>query len=71
MCNGTFKPLQRSEVPEGARIFGGRFVDEIKKAAEGHHKKSRFVSKNYSDDMEASISMKAPTVQRYSQRTAL
>lgn len=32
--NGTFVPVPRSEVPEGHRVFGSRFVDELKRVGE-------------------------------------
>lgn len=69
--NGTFRPIKRSDVPNGSRIFNARFVDEIKRAGEGLRKKSRLVSQSYSDEEATTIPTKAPTVQRLSQRTAL
>lgn len=69
--NGTFKPINTSDVPKGAKIFGSRFVDEIKKAAHGLRKKSRLVSQNYADEVATMIATKAPTIQRFSQRAAL
>lgn len=67
---GTFLPRKLTEVPDGARFFGARFVDEIKRAGQGLRKKSRFVSQNYCDEEATTMATKAPTVQRYSQRVA-
>lgn len=69
--DGTFKPTQLSDVPHSTRIFGCRFVDELKKVGAQLKKKSRLVAQNYSDIGATCIPTKAPTVQRYSQRTAL
>ena len=69
--DGTFVPVKLSNVPESSRIFGSRFVDEIKKVGKGLRKKSRLVAQNYADNDAASIATKAPTVQRFSQRVAL
>lgn len=49
------------------RVFGLRFVDDIKKEEEGTRKKSRLVAKNYNDGGPTRISTKAPTLQRFSQ----
>ena len=68
---GTFKPVKESTVPPSSRIFGSRFVDELKKVGNGLRKKSRLVAQNYADDDATSISTKAPTIQRFSQRVAL
>lgn len=69
--NGTFKPIHAFNVPKSSRILNARFVDEIKKAGKGLRKKSRFVAQNYADGGASYIPTKAPTVQRYSPRTAL
>lgn len=44
--NATFRPVAKDDVPVGARIFGARFVDEIKWVGELLRKKSRLVSHN-------------------------
>lgn len=41
--NGTFKPRDMAEVPQGAGVFGSRFADEIKKLTHGLRKKSSLV----------------------------
>lgn len=69
--NRTLKPIKLSKVPKKARIFNTRFVDEIKRAEKGLKKKSRFVSQSWRDEDATEIATKAPTVQRYSQRTTL
>ena len=69
--DGTFKPIRLTDIPTTARIFGSRFVDELKKVGDRLRKKSRLVAQNYADDGAASIATKAPTVQRFSQRVAL
>lgn len=67
--NGTFKPIDSKYMPQGARVFGSRFVDEIKKAAHGLRNNSRWVSQNYSDEVSTMIATKAPSIQSFSQRT--
>lgn len=69
--NGTFKPIERSQVPSGSRVFNARFVDNMKRAGEGLRKKSRFVSQSYSDEEATTIPTKETTGQRLSQRTTL
>lgn len=53
------------------RIFGSRFVDEIKRASEHFRRNSRLVAQNYSDEAASTIPTKTPTVPRFSQRLAL
>ena len=69
--DGTFEPIHESKVPTTVRIFGSRFVDELKKVGCMLKKKSRLVAQNYTDDEATAIPTKAPTVQRISQRVAL
>lgn len=71
LSNGTFEPTPRDQVPEGTRIFGSRFIDQLKKIEDGRIKKSRLVAQNYSDAKATEISTKAPTIQRSSQRLLL
>lgn len=68
---GTFKAVMRTVVPEGMRVFGSRFIDQVKGAGDMMRKKSRLVAQNYGDEDAAGIATKAPTVQRYSQRVLL
>lgn len=69
--NGTFIPVDKKDIPEGARVFGSRFIDEIKRAGQGQRRKSRLVAQNYSDEAATTIATRAPTVQRSSQRLLL
>lgn len=66
--NCTFKIVWLSSIPTDTRVFGSRFVDEIKKASHGYRLKSRFVAQIYFDEGATSIATKAPTVKRLSQR---
>lgn len=69
--NGTFRPIDKKDIPQGARVFGSRFVDEIKKAAHGLGEKSSLVPQNVSDEVATMVVPKAPTIQRFSQHNAL
>jgi hypothetical protein len=66
----AFEFIDASEVPEGARIFGSRFVDEIKHlGTDKAYEKSRLVI--YNDPEKDLILTQSPTVQRVSQRLIL
>lgn len=52
-------------------MFDARFVDEIKQSEQGLRKKSRFLTQNYDDVGAKEIAKKAPTVQRFLQKTSL
>ena len=69
--DGTFIPVKASTLEPNTRIFGSRFVDELKKVGDDLRKKSRLIAQNYADEGAATIPTKAPTVQRFSQRIAL
>lgn len=66
--NGTFTVLKMTDVPSGTRLLGACFIDELEKSNHGVFFKSRLVAQVYSDSGVAHISIKAPTVQLYSQR---
>lgn len=68
MDNGTFLPVPEDSVPANTRVFGSRFVDELKRVDLGTLFKSRLVAQNYGDEGAAGIAPKAPTVQSFSQR---
>lgn len=69
---GVFQVRNRSEVPPGTRIFGSRFVDEIKfKGTEKAFEKSRLVVQAFNDSDKAQILTQAPTIMRSSQRVVL
>lgn len=38
--NGTLAPINGPEIPANTRVFGSRFVDELKQAEKGLKKKS-------------------------------
>lgn len=48
--DGKIKPIPESEIEGNPRIFGLRFVDELKKYGVGLRKKSSLVAQNYSDE---------------------
>jgi hypothetical protein len=59
-------------IPEYARIFNSRFVDELKNAGTTKEiEKSRLVVQAYHDDDKHSILTQSPTIQRVSQRILL
>lgn len=61
--NVTMIPVTRDEVPDGDRVFGSRFVDEIKVISEGFRRRnSRLVAQNYSDSDASTIATESPTV---------
>lgn len=68
---GTFKMVRAKDVPDGTRVFGSRFIDEVKRAGEMLRRNSRLVAQNYIDEDARRIGTKAPTIQRFSQRTLL
>lgn len=57
-----------SEVEEDTRVFGSKFVDDIKPVNIGVRYKCRLAARNYRDDQAATITTKAPTVQQLTQR---
>lgn len=66
MERGVFCIVPRSKA-KGYRIYGARFVDEIKNiGAADAFEKSRFVVQAFSDDANSYMTY-APTVQRISQ----
>src|SRR5580692_7050629 len=69
---GAFEFIDASKVPEGARIFGSRFVDEIKHpGTDKAYEKSHLVIQAYNDPGKDLILTQSPTVQRVSQRLIL
>lgn len=68
---GTFEIASRRDLPEGTRVFGSKFIDQLKRAGDAIRKKSRLVAQNYQDADAVKIATKAPTVQRFSQRVLL
>jgi hypothetical protein len=69
---GAFEFTHSSAVPDGTRIFGSRFVDEIKNpGTEKAFEKSRLVVQAYNDKGKDAILTQSPTVQRASQRVVL
>ena len=53
---GVFKVVLRSSVPKGQRIYGLRFIDDVKQDPHGQsYDKSRLVGKNYNDKGAKSI----------------
>ncbi|KAI0994211.1 hypothetical protein K3495_g13971 [Podosphaera aphanis] len=69
---GVFKILSRHDVPTNTRIFGSRFVDQIKnEGTEKAFEKSRLVVQAYNDAGKKNILTQAPTIRRVSQRLIL
>lgn len=68
--NGTFKTINAFSIAPTTRIFGSRFVDELKKVDSGVLLKSLLVARNYEDEGKTGIVTKVPTVMWSSQRIA-
>lgn len=69
---GVFRIAKISDIPPGTRIFGSRFVDEVKfKGTEKAFEKSRLVVQAYNDAGKEHILTQAPTIMRASQRLIL
>lgn len=66
--NGTFETANINDIPPNTRIFGSRFIDDLKKIGRRLKQKSRLVAQNYMDEEAAEMGTKAPTIQRFSQR---
>ncbi len=72
MEKGVFNFVKRGEVPEGTRIFGSRFVDDIKnKGTDKAFEKSRLVIQAFNDHGKDLVLTESPTIQRVSQRLIL
>jgi hypothetical protein len=69
---GVFEIINISAVPKGVRIFGSRFVDELKNpGTEQAFEKSRLVVQAYNDQEKELVLTQSPTIQRASQRVIL
>ena len=69
---GAFELTNLSEIPKGIRIFGSRFVNEIKNpGTDQAYEKSRLVVQAYNDKGKELILTESPTIQRVSQRIIL
>ena len=68
----VFNMVGRNVVPNGARIFGTRFVDEMKNInTPKAFAKSRLVVQAYRDNEKQQVLTQSPTIQRASQRLIL
>ncbi len=66
---GVFEIMETGDVPAGARIFGSRFVDQVKnEGTEKAFEKSRLVVQAFNDSEKHGILTQTPTIQRASQR---
>ena len=71
ILEGVFKVIGKEEITPGTRIFGCRFVDEIKYRMGAPYEKSRLVVQAYRDGEKKNILTQSPTIQRVSQRLIL
>lgn len=75
MNDGKFIPIHESKIWPSARIFGSKFVDDLKKVVDSFKEKSRLVAQNCADEdvtaTATATATKAQTVQRFSQSVAL
>ena len=70
MEKGTFEIA--TDIPQDARIFKARFVDEIKNTrTDKAFEKSRLVVQAYNDDKKSLVLIQSPTIQRVNQRIIL
>lgn len=67
--NKIFEIIKKSDVEEGARIYGTKFVDSVKVVNSQELLKSRLVAMNYNDEGALFILTNAPKVERISQST--
>lgn len=65
---GVFKLVPHDSIPPGTRIFGCRFVDDVKYKDGLPYEKSRLVVQAHSDQGKMTVLTQAPTIQRPSQR---
>lgn len=63
----TFVKVRESLIDGRTRIFGSKFVDELKRMGDRLKKKSRPVAQIYADEKAATIATKAPQTKRFSQ----
>ena len=69
---GVFKVItSTADIPQGARIFNSRFVDEVKNKGDQAFNKSRLVVQAYNDNEKHTVLTQLPTIQRVSQRLIL
>ena len=69
---GVFEIVDVESVPEGERIYGTKFVDEMRKDIHGNeYEKSRLVAQNFRDIAATQLLTKSPTISRMAQRTGL
>ena len=68
---GVFKIVQFKDVPPKERLFGSRFVDEIKYKDTKPYEKSRLVVQAHHDTGKTTVLTQSPTIQRASQRLIL
>ena len=60
--------LTDHDIPKGARIFGSRFVDEVKhQGTDKAFEKSRLILQAYQDSEKSLVLTQFPTIQRMSQ----
>jgi hypothetical protein len=69
---GVFVTVNREDIPPKARIYGFRFVDEVKNpGTDKAFEKSRLVVQAYNDKDKEFVLTQSPTIQRSSQRLIL
>lgn len=65
--NGTFIPTSTQNVPKVTRIFGSRFLDELKNCEAVLKSKYGLVTRVYNHEDATNTATKAPTISRGSQ----
>ena len=71
IAEGVFKVVAAADVPADVRIFGCRFVDDVKEKNSVPYEKSRLVVQAHNDGNKKGVLTQSPTIQRASQRIIL
>lgn len=68
IVSGTLEDLEQNEVTKNTRIFGSRFVDQVKHIGTVFCFKIILIAQNCGDDRADTIATKAPPAQRFTQK---
>lgn len=68
---GVFRVVHKSVVPKEMRVYGTRWVDELKTVDGVEIHKSRLIAQNYKDKQATVLATKSPTISRVGQRLAI
>jgi hypothetical protein len=71
LAQGVFRIVNIKDIPPKQRLFGSRFVDDIKYNNGQPYEKSRLVVQAHNDAGKKEVLTQSPTIQRVSQRIIL